>query len=119
MSYQVQQALGGAATSATDTLTKYLEQLKNAGVQALNIAADPYLPEMICKVSQLHAIEVGQAVPTCPKTPPGKIGGVGMRNLMPVVRGYVYAQQHPPVKVLAIAGVLGVPFLLGYLLGRR
>lgn len=86
---------------------------------AAKIISDPYLPEAACRVSQLHAIENKKAVPTCATTPAGRGGGIGIRKAMPLLRGYVYAERHPVVKPLAIAGALGVPLLIGFLLGRR
>jgi hypothetical protein len=83
-----------------------------------NVGSDPYLPEVICRVNQLHAINGGQAVPACAVTPPGLTGGVGMGRAMPVLRGYVFAEQNRWVYPVAIGAIVGVPFLLGYLFGK-
>jgi len=85
---------------------------------AADVLNDPYLSEAICHVQQLAAIENKRPVPTCTVTAPNLAGGVGIRKAMPAMRAYVYAEQHPWVKVAAVAGVLGVPMLVGYLLGR-
>jgi len=85
---------------------------------AIDIAADPYLAEVVCRIGQLKNIDHGEPVATCVETPPGAIGGVGLRNAAPVLRGYVYAQQNKWVYPLAVMVVLGIPLLIGYELGK-
>lgn len=120
MTYQVRQALGASPTDAIlDKAKQYLATIKQVGGQAISVLEDPYLPEMACRVAQLNAIEMKRPVPYCPATPGGKTGGIGLRKVAPVMRAYVYAEQHPIVKPVAVAAVIGVPFLLGYLVGRR
>lgn len=85
---------------------------------AAKVLADPYLPEAACRVAQLHAIENKLAVPACPTTPSGRVGGIGLRKVMPIMRAYVYAERHPIVKPVAVAAAIGVPVLIGFLLGR-
>lgn len=84
----------------------------------LSTASDPYLSETICRVSQLKALNDHTAVPGCTTTPPGMPGGIGLRKVMPAFRGYVYAEQYPWVYFAAIAGVVGLPMLIGYALGK-
>lgn len=106
------QALGGLDLAA---ITKKVAE----GVStAVDVSHDPYLGEAICRVQQLVAIENKREVPVCTKTASGLVGGVGMRRLMPALRGYVYAQQHPWVYPVAGAVAIGVPVLIGYLLGK-
>src|SRR3990172_6644847 len=85
---------------------------------AVNISTDPYLPETICRAQQLVAIENDKAVPPCALTRSGLRGGIGLRGVMPVLRAYVYAQQRPWIYPVAVAAAVGVPVLLGYLLGK-
>lgn len=82
-------------------------------------AADPYLSEVICRVGQLKAIENHEVVPPCATTPPNLGGGVGLRRVMPALRGYVYAEQHAWVYPAVIGTVIGFPLLIGYLIARR
>ena len=90
-----------------------------SGVQtAVDVSADPYLSETICRVQQLIAIENNRPVPICNETPSGLVGGIGLRRAMPILRGYVYAQQHPWVYPVAGAVAVGIPVLIGYLLGK-
>lgn len=85
---------------------------------AAEIASDPYLSEVVCRIGQLKQIERGEAVGTCVRTASGSPGGVGLRNAVPVLRAYVYAQQNKWVYPLAVAALLGVPMWLGYQIGR-
>lgn len=85
---------------------------------AANVAEDPYLPEVICHADQLVAIEHQKPVPACQEIPAGLVGGAGLRKLVVPLRYLVYAEQNPWVYPVAIAAVLGLPFLLGYALGK-
>lgn len=84
---------------------------------AIDVATDPYLPEIICRVQQLKQIGRQEAVQVCADTPPNA-GGVGISGAMPVLRGYVYAQQNPWVYPVAILAVLGIPLWIGYQFGK-
>lgn len=85
---------------------------------ALDVAGDPYLTEVVCHVAQLKAIDHGEAVGVCAQTPDGAVGGVGLRNAIPVLRAYVYAQQNKWVYPLAVAALIGLPMWLGYEIGK-
>ena len=85
---------------------------------AIDVASDPYLAKVICHVKQLKNIDHGEPVAICSPTPPGISGGVGLRNAILPLRGYVYAQQNLWVYPLVIAAVLGIPMLIGYELGK-
>lgn len=85
---------------------------------AVDVASDPYLAEVICHVGQLKAIDHGEPVGVCAETPDGVAGGVGLRNAIPVLRAYVYAQQHKWVYAVAAAAFIGLPMLIGYRLGE-
>src|SRR5262252_7424887 len=85
---------------------------------AADVASDPYLPEVICRIQQLKNIDRGEAATVCAEVPEGVAGGVGLRNAMVPLRAYVYAQQNKWVYPLAVAAILGVPMWIGYELGR-
>lgn len=95
-----------------------LANLATAVQTGVEVGSDPYLPETICRAQQLIAIENQRPVPACASTPANLSGGIGLRIAMPVLRGLVYAQQHKWVYPVAVAGVIGVPMLVGYLLGK-
>lgn len=85
-----------------------------------DVIGDPYFGETVCRVQQLRAIERKEAVPTCMVTQPNLPGGVGLRKAMPAIRGYVWAERNRPLSyALIAAGVLGLPMLLGYAIGKR
>lgn len=84
---------------------------------AVDVANDPYMPEIVCRIQQLKAIQGGQAVAVCADTPDGT-AGIGQGPVMPALRAYVYAQQNPWVYPVAAAVVLGIPFLLGLRIGE-
>lgn len=85
---------------------------------AADVASDPYLPEVVCRIQQLKNIDRGEAVAVCAESPDGVSGGVGLRNAMGPLRAYVYAQQNKWVYPLAVAAILGIPMWIGYEIGR-
>jgi hypothetical protein len=85
----------------------------------LDVAADPYLPEVVCRIGQLKSIDRHEPVGLCVNTAEGVVtGGVGIRNVIPVLRAYVYAQQNPWIYPVAAAAIVVVPLWIGYLLGK-
>ena len=85
---------------------------------AVGITQDPYFNEAVCRVQQIRALENKQPLPACATTPANLTGGAGLRKMMPPLRAYVYAEKHPWTYAAAVVGVLGLPMLLGYALGR-
>jgi hypothetical protein len=86
---------------------------------AADVASDPYFPELVCRVQQLKAIDHGQPPNSCAYTiDDGSGNGVGLRRGMPGLRAYVYAQENPWVYPLVLAGVVGLPLLIGYTIGK-
>lgn len=108
-----QQAIGDIASAIEALFTGAGSAISTAG----NIANDPYLPEVACRVNQLHAIKSNQTVPACADTPPGLPGGVGLSDAVVPLRIYVYAKQNPWVFPLAAFAILGLPFWVGYSMG--
>ncbi len=90
----------------------------DAAGTALNVATDPYLPELICRVRQLYQVENSQKVLPCNKLPLTLVGGIGLRQAIVPLRGYVYAQQHKWVYAAAAALLIGVPLFVGYEIGK-
>ena len=96
-------------------LTSSIEGVLGTGV---NVVSDPYFNETLCHIGQLHAISTGAAVTDCAVTPAGLPGGVGLEAAQTPLRFYVYAKQNIWVLPLVVAGILGLPFLLGYEVGK-
>lgn len=84
----------------------------------LDVASDAALPEVVCRIQQLQAVDRGQPVPLCAETPPG-LGAPWAQRVMPVLRGYVYAQQNQWVYPVALLAAIGIPMWIGYELGRK
>jgi hypothetical protein len=47
------------------------------------------------------------------------LGSPWIQNVLPVLRGYVYAQQNKWVYPVLVAAVIGLPMWVGYELGRK
>lgn len=103
-------ALGDLASTITNLAS-------TVGI-ASELANDPYLPETVCRVGQVKAINDGKKPSACVKTAPNLTGGVGLRKAIKPLRGYVYAEQHRWVYPAAVIGVLAIPFLIGYAAGK-
>lgn len=84
----------------------------------VDVATDPYLPEVVCHIQQLQQIGRNQPVQVCTDTPSSMDTGVGIGPAMPALRAFVYAQQNPWVYVAGVVAILGVPLWLGYELGK-
>lgn len=84
----------------------------------LDLATDPYTQELVCQVQALRNIAHGTAPGVCPEVVDGTPDDAGIRNLVKGLRAYVYAQANPWVYPVAIAAVLGIPFLVGYSMGK-
>lgn len=106
------------APSALGDLASTITNIASAVGVATDLANDPYLPETVCRVGQLKAINNRQRPGACVRTADNLSGGVGLRKLIKPLRGYVYAEQHKWVYAATVAAVIGVPFLFGYMAGK-
>lgn len=98
-------ALGGVDVGALAGLTS-------------SILNNPYVPEILCRARQLEAANTGKPVAACLSTPmvPDTLG---LGKFMLPVRGYVYAEQHKWAYAVGAVVAVGVPFLIGYLVGKN
>lgn len=88
--------------------------------QIAGIAADPWAGELTCRVRQVVANETGTTIPGCAKTSLATRSPAGLKRPVVGMRGYIWAEQRKPWSYpTAIAVGVGVPFLLGYLFGRK
>lgn len=99
-------------------LTSIVNTVSNALGTAVNVADDPYLPEVVCHIGQLQQINAGRAPGECTSLPDGLPGGVGLGSAIKPLRFYVYAKQHAWVFPAVVVGLFGLPFLLGYEYGK-
>lgn len=95
-----------------------LGDVASLAAKVSDLSTDPYLNETICRLEQVKAIRGNDPVSTCARTPAGLPGGVGLRKAVPLLRGYVFAEQHPWVYPIAVGAIVGLPVLVGFLLGR-
>jgi hypothetical protein len=100
-------ALSGIVSTVTDIV-----------VTAAQVAQDPYFPEIVCRVGQIAAASNNRPPGVCSTTPSVQ-SGLGLARVMPPLRAYAYAEAHPWVYPLGIAAVVGIPFLLGYLVAKE
>jgi hypothetical protein len=84
------------------------------------IATDPYAQEFVCRIRQVVAVETGSAVPACQRMPLATPSPAGLKKPVLGMRTYVWAEQRKPWSYPVMIGtIIGVPFLLGYLLGKK
>ncbi len=102
----------------TATLVSAIGAASTAVNKITEVATDPYTPELVCRVGQLAAIRGKRPVPDCQNTPLTYDDQMGFRKIMWPVRAYVYGEQNPWAYPAAIGAILGIPFLLGYWLGK-
>src|SRR5512139_1857099 len=130
MSYE-RRKTGAVHVAMGDAFSDLIACGKSAIGTAVGGATDPYLPEVICRISQLQALAKNRTplqalmgkkptvpVPSCTSTPMGK-GGIGLERAVKPLRGLVYVNQHPMAAWLGVTAILGVPLLVGYMLGKR
>lgn len=106
------------ALSGLGDLNSIIQSVTGALGTSLDIANDPYLSEVVCHIGQIHQINNGQAPGQCTELPDGLQGGVGLSRAVKPLRAYVFAEEHKWAYVLAAAVVIGVPFLVGYDVGK-
>lgn len=118
-------------TTRKEAMGDSISDLLKCGKSIVGGAGDPYLPEVLCRVSQLQALTVNRtplqalfgkkptaAVPPCVSTPLGQ-KGVGVEKAIQPLRALVYVERHPAAAWAGIAVLFGVPMLVGYMIGRK
>ena len=130
MSYTTRKGMGDTASDLIAAI-KYIPTALEYGPLIVGVAKDPYLPEAICRVSQLKALSVNRtplqamfgkrptvAVPSCSTTPPGR-KGAGVEKAIGPLRKLVYVSQHTTAVWAGLTALLVVPMLVGYMIGRK
>lgn len=98
-----------------DTATKYINQGAEIIKTGTTVLSDPALPQIIGMVVELNAMEKSAA-----NTPSsGSTGqGIGLRKVVKPLELFVFYRKNEWVLPVAIAGLVGLPFLLGYVVGK-
>lgn len=81
------------------------------------IISDPYLPEAACRVDQIYQARAGVPLKVCTPTPAATPTTLIGRAIVPL-QYVAYAEQNKWVYPATVALILGLPFLIGYSLGR-
>jgi hypothetical protein len=120
-----------AQAAMGDTFSDLMKCGQSAAGAVIGGATDPYLPEAICRISQLQALGKDRTplqalfgkkptvpVPACVSTPPGR-PGIGLERAIKPLRALVYVNKHPMTVWLGLTAIIGVPMLVGYMIGRK
>lgn len=75
------------------------------------IVTDPALPRIVGYVLELNRLEQKPGGPT--------IEGIGLSNIERPLKMYVWSRKNKWSVPVAIGVLLGIPFLLGYAIGKR
>lgn len=106
--------------SALGGVSDVIGSVVSAAAQVAGMANDPYAQELVCRIRQVAAVELGTSVPPCPSVPITTASPAGLRKPVVGMRAYVWAEQRKPWSYpTVIAAAVGIPFLLGYLVGRK
>jgi len=121
----------GHAGAMGDSLSDLLKCGKGVVGAVIGGVADPYIPEILCRVSQLNALTTNRtplqamfgkkptvAVPSC-ASPPLGANTVGIGRAIRPLRALVYVNRHPTTAWLGLTALLGIPMLVGYMIGRK
>jgi hypothetical protein len=114
MSYLTTYARRPRVTPLAGGVTALVQRGSTAVQAAGSILLDPALPEVTRLVLELRGLT--KAEPTVPGQPAA--AGVGLQRVVKPLRLYVYSRKHAWVLPAMVAGILGGPFVLGYLFGK-
>lgn len=109
MSYLNREGLSGVS----DYLNKAVSALDSAKV----ILDDPALPEVTSLILKLNKLEQKKPKMGGPPVPVTK--GIGLHRVVKPLRLYVKTREQPVLGYVIIAAAVGIPFMLGYLIGKR
>lgn len=98
-------------------LEYYLQQAKGILGTSKVILEDPALPEVTAIVLELHKMEQPKVRPGAP--PPPKVPGIGLKNAVKPLKAYRYVMRNKWVLPVAALAILGLPFVAGYMTGKR
>ncbi len=102
---------------------KLLDAASPALGVAVDVLADPYLPEVVCHVERLARIEQGEP-PGRGCTPTRAVRGtarrgIGLRLAAKPLRAVVWARLHPALATALAISVVGAVFGIGVAFGQR
>lgn len=88
--------------------------------KAAQVIGDPALPQVLSLVKQLYDLETSRpgGAPSTSSGPVNYRAGVGLSAAIAPLKVVLYVRKNPWVVPAAVAGVLGLPLMLGFSLGR-
>jgi hypothetical protein len=101
-----------------DTAQKYLDQAGGVIKAGTTILQDPALPKIVANVMELNSLE--KKSPSTSSSGSSSGGqGIGLNKVVRPLEAFVFYRKNEWILPVALAGVVGAPFLLGYLFGKR
>lgn len=101
-----------------DTASKYLSQAGDIIKTGTTILNDPALPKIIANVVELNSLEKSDAKTSSGQASGATGQGIGLRKVVRPLELFVFYRKNPWIAPVAVASLVGLPFLMGYLLGR-
>ena len=89
-----------------------LATIGDAAKVANYVLTVPYLPRISQHLMRLHELEVQSGVES-------NLAGVGLKHVEKPLSWYVWYREQPLAGPLAVAGLIAIPFVVGYLVGKR
>ena len=112
--------IAGLGDIDVSKILSYASKVPQYATTIMEVIDDPYLPETACQIDRVYEARHGYPIKTCNKMPPdGSSSGLGLNRAIPVLRAVAYAEQHKWIYPLAVAAILGIPFMLGYRTAER
>lgn len=94
------------------TLDGLLDTASSALDAAKYILEDPALPKITYSVVELHSLEQRGAKPGTSKP------GIGLNRFVTPLQTYVKMRRNPIIGYAALAGIVSIPVMIGYILGK-
>jgi hypothetical protein len=104
-----------ASLGSLDAINTVISAVDAAGY----IVDDPALPQIINSIQELHALEVTSATTSSGRASGSTGHGIGLRNFVMPIKAYVQIKKNPILGYLTIGAILSIPFVLGYLYGKK
>jgi len=90
-----------------------LSTIVSAAEAAAYIANDPALPQVASRIQTLHSLEAQASAGTV------NAQGIGLHRLVKPLDAYITYRKNPWLGYVAVAAALGLPFFLGYVMGKK
>lgn len=108
MSYQ--RAIGDTWDDVANVISG-IHSVKDAAGPVMEILKDPYFPQVVGMLAELHSLEQPSSGSSVP--------GIGLVHVAGAMKVYVEYRRRPLlVGPLVIGAMVGLPFALGYLFGK-